>query len=73
MPRYLASAALMLAGLVPLSAAALGLGGIDLRSGLNQPDLASAPVLTDDRNALDMLNAPLARELRMASRKENAR
>jgi len=50
----------MLAGLVPLSAAALGLGGIDLRSGLNQPFVAEIEVSSESADELTGLSVKLA-------------
>ena len=60
MPRYLASVSLLLAGLVPLTAGALGLGEIDLKSGLNQPFVAEIEVSSESSNYLSGLDAGLA-------------
>lgn len=47
MPRLPASASVVLAGLLPACAAALGLGDIQPKSFLNQPLAAEIPLLTD--------------------------
>jgi pilus assembly protein FimV len=60
MPRYLARVILLLAGLVPVAAGALGLGEIDLKSGLNQPFVAEIGVSSESANDLTGLNVGLA-------------
>ncbi len=60
MPRYLASVSLLLAGLVPVAAGALGLGEIDLKSGLNQPFVAEIGVSSEASNDLTGLDVGLA-------------
>lgn len=60
MPRFLVAATSLLAGLLPLSAGALGLGEIELRSALNQPFLAEVPVNADDAAELAELRIELA-------------
>ena len=60
MPRYLANVSLLLAGLVPVTAGALGLGEIDLKSGLNQPFVAEIGVSSESSNDLTGLDVGLA-------------
>lgn len=60
MSRYLASLSLFLAGLVPFSVAALGLGEIDLKSGLNQPFEAEIGVTSESASDLGELQVSLA-------------
>jgi pilus assembly protein FimV len=60
MPRYLASVSLLLAGLVPVAVGALGLGEIDLKSGLNQPFVAEIGVSSEASNDLTGLDVGLA-------------
>jgi pilus assembly protein FimV len=60
MPRYLASLSLLLAGLVPFAVGALGLGEIDLKSGLNQPFNAEIEVSSETSNDLQGLEVGLA-------------
>ena len=59
MPRVLLAAVLLLAGLLPLTAGALGLGEITLRSALNQPFVAEIQV-TADADELGQLSVQLA-------------
>ena len=59
MPRVLLAAVLLLAGLLPLTAGALGLGEITLRSALNQPFVAEIQV-TADAEELGQLSVQLA-------------
>jgi len=60
MPRVRLAAVLLLAGLLPLTAGALGLGEITLRSALNQPLVAEIPVALDASDSLDELSVQLA-------------
>lgn len=60
MPRLLVAALPLLAGLLPLSAWALGLGEITLRSALNQPFRAEIPVSADSAEELSRLEVVLA-------------
>jgi pilus assembly protein FimV len=60
MPRFLAAVCLLLSGVLPYSALALGLGEIDLKSGLNQPFLAEIPVSSESTNDLSGLAVELA-------------
>jgi len=60
MPRALRAAVLLLAGLLPLTASALGLGEIQLRSALNQPLVADIPVTADSQDELTELRVTLA-------------
>ena len=60
MPRVRRAAVLLLAGLLPLTAGALGLGEITLRSALNQPFVADLPVALDSSDNLNELSVQLA-------------
>ena len=60
MPRVRRAAVLLLAGLLPLNAGALGLGEITLRSALNQPFVAEIPVTLDSSDNLTELSVQLA-------------
>ncbi len=60
MPRVRRAAVLLLAGLLPLTAGALGLGEIRLRSALNQPFVAEIPVTGDSAGELTQLTVQLA-------------
>ena len=60
MPRLLVAALPLLAGLLPLSAWALGLGEITLRSALNQPFQAEIPITADSAEELSRLEVALA-------------
>ena len=60
MPRFLAAACWLFAVLLPISAGALGLGEIDLKSGLNEPFVADIPLQLDDPADLDSVNVYLA-------------
>ncbi len=60
MPRVRLAAVLLLAGLLPLNAGALGLGEITLRSALNQPFVAEIPVTLDSSDNLTELSVQLA-------------
>ena len=60
MPRVQLAAVPLLAGLLPLTAGALGLGEITLRSALNQPFVAEIPVTAASAEELDQLNVQLA-------------
>ncbi|MEO7387572.1 MAG: FimV/HubP family polar landmark protein [Gammaproteobacteria bacterium] len=63
MPRVRLAAVPLLAGLLPLTAGALGLGEITLRSALNQPFVAEIPVTAatpDELNQLSVQLAPVA-------------
>ena len=51
---------LVVAGLLPLSAGALGLGEIDLKSALNQPFRAEIPVASESPGDLDGLRVEIA-------------
>lgn len=60
MPRVQRAAILFLAVCLPLTALALGLGEIQLRSALNQPLAASIPISTDSSDELADLRVSLA-------------
>ncbi len=60
MPRILIAFSLLVAGFLPLSSLALGLGEINLKSALNQPFLAEIPVTSDSADELDDLKISLA-------------
>ena len=60
MPRVRLAAVLLLAGLLPLTAGALGLGEITLRSALNQPFVAEIPVTAESAEELKQLSVQLA-------------
>ncbi len=60
MPRVRLAAVSLLAGLLPLTAGALGLGEITLRSALNQPFVAEIPVTADSAEELGQLSVQLA-------------
>ena len=60
MPRVRLAAVPLLAGLLPLTAGALGLGEMTLRSGLNQPFVAEIPVTADSLDELNQLSVQLA-------------
>jgi pilus assembly protein FimV len=60
MPRLLVAALPLLAGLLPLSTWALGLGEITLRSGLNQPFRADILVTADSAEEFARLDVALA-------------
>ncbi len=60
MPRVRLAAVPLLAVLLPLTASALGLGEIALRSALNQPFVAEIPVTSDSAEDLGQLSVQLA-------------
>ncbi|MEQ1800560.1 MAG: FimV/HubP family polar landmark protein [Gammaproteobacteria bacterium] len=60
MPRVRLAAVPLLAGLLPLTAGALGLGEISLRSALNQPFVAEIPVTAESPDELNQLSVQLA-------------
>lgn len=60
MPRVRLAAVPLLAGLIPLTAGALGLGEITLRSALNQPFVAEIPVTSESAEELNSLSVQLA-------------
>ena len=60
MPRFLAAACWLFAVLLPISAGALGLGEIDLKSRLNEPFVADIPLQLDDPADLNSVNVYLA-------------
>ncbi|MBL8201809.1 MAG: hypothetical protein JNK40_12615 [Chromatiales bacterium] len=60
MPRVRLAAVPLLAGLLPLTAGALGLGEITLRSALNQPFVAEIPVTAESADELSRLTVQLA-------------
>lgn len=60
MPRVRLAAVPLLAGLLPLTAGALGLGEITLRSALNQPFRGEIPVTAASAEELAQLNVQLA-------------
>ena len=60
MPRVRLAAVPLLAVLLPLTASALGLGEISLRSALNQPFVAVIPVTSDSAEELAGLQVHLA-------------
>ncbi|MFZ1623309.1 MAG: FimV/HubP family polar landmark protein [Gammaproteobacteria bacterium] len=60
MPRVPLAAGWLLAGLIPLSVGALGLGEISLKSALNQELVAEIPVTTDSSDDLSRLDVRLA-------------
>ena len=60
MPRVRLAAVPLLAGLLPLTAGALGLGEIQLRSALNQPFVADIPVTIESAAELNQLSVELA-------------
>lgn len=60
MPRVRLAAVPLLAGLLPLTAGALGLGEITLRSALNQPFVAEIPVTAASADELNQLSVRLA-------------
>lgn len=60
MPRVPLAAVWLLAGLMPLSAGALGLGEISLKSALNQALVAEIPVTADAADDLGKLDVRLA-------------
>lgn len=60
MPRVPLAAVWLLAGLMPLSAGALGLGEISLKSALNQVLVAEIPVTADPSDDLGKLDVRLA-------------
>jgi len=60
MPRVRLAAVPLLAVLLPLTASALGLGEIALRSALNQPFVAEIPVTTDSAEDFGQLSVQLA-------------
>jgi len=60
MPRVRLAAVPLLAGLLPLTAGALGLGEITLRSALNQPFVAEIPVTAESADELNQLSVQLA-------------
>lgn len=60
MPRFLAAACWLCAVLLPVSAGALGLGEIDLKSALNEPFVADIPLQLDDPADLNSVNVYLA-------------
>ncbi|MEZ5561359.1 MAG: FimV/HubP family polar landmark protein [Gammaproteobacteria bacterium] len=60
MPRVPLAAVWLLAGLIPLSVGALGLGEISLKSALNQVLVAEIPVTADSSDDLSQLDVRLA-------------
>jgi pilus assembly protein FimV len=60
MPRVPLAAGWLLAGLIPLSVGALGLGEISLKSALNQELVAEIPVTADSSDDLSRLDVRLA-------------
>jgi pilus assembly protein FimV len=60
MPRFLAATCLMLSGFLPLSAWALGLGEIDLKTALNQPLVAEIALSSESTEDLSAVTAELA-------------
>ena len=60
MPRVPLAAVWLLAGLIPLSVGALGLGEISLKSALNQVLVAEIPVTADSADDLSQLDVRLA-------------
>jgi len=60
MPRFLAATCLMLSGFLPLSAWALGLGEIDLKTALNQPLVAEIALSSQSADDLSAVTAELA-------------
>ena len=60
MPRFLAAACIFLAGLMPFSTWALGLGEIDLKSALNQPFNAVIPLSSDSADEISGVKVALA-------------
>jgi pilus assembly protein FimV len=60
MPRVPLAAVWLLAGLIPLSVGALGLGEISLKSALNQVLVAEIPVKADSSDDLSQLDVRLA-------------
>nr|MDJ0929141.1 FimV/HubP family polar landmark protein [Gammaproteobacteria bacterium] len=60
MPRLLFVAVSALAGILPVSVFALGLGEISLKSALNQPFNAEIPVTSESTDDLSQLNVSLA-------------
>ena len=60
MPRVPLAAVWLLAGLIPLSVGALGLGEISLKSALNQELVAEIPVTTESSDDLSQLDVRLA-------------
>lgn len=60
MHRLQSAAVLLLAGLLPLSAAALGVGEVGLRSALGEPLLAEIPLSAESPDELDSLEVRLA-------------
>jgi pilus assembly protein FimV len=60
MPRVPLAAVWLLAGLIPLSVGALGLGEISLKSALNQVLVAEIPVTADTSDDLSQLDVRLA-------------
>lgn len=60
MPRVPLAAVWLLAGLIPLSVGALGLGEISLKSALNQALVAEIPVTADSSDDLSQLDVRLA-------------
>ncbi len=60
MPRVPLAAVWLLAGLIPLSVGALGLGEISLKSALNQELVAEIPVTTESPDDLSQLDVRLA-------------
>lgn len=60
MPRVRLAAVPLLAVLLPLTASALGLGEISLRSALNQPFIAEIPLTSDAAEDLSQLSVQLA-------------
>jgi pilus assembly protein FimV len=60
MPRLLAVACVLLAGIAPISAGALGLGEIDLKSALNQRFVAEIPISSASTEDLSAVKVELA-------------
>jgi pilus assembly protein FimV len=60
MARFLAAIGLAIAGAIPFSAGALGLGEIDLQSALNQPFSAEIPVVSETPGDLNALRIDIA-------------
>ena len=60
MARILAAIVLAIAGAIPFSAGALGLGEIDLKSALNQPFSAEIPVVSEAPGDLKALRVEIA-------------
>ena len=60
MARFLAAIGLAIAGAIPFSAGALGLGEIDLQSALNQPFSAEIPIVSETPGDLNALRIEIA-------------